>query len=395
MFVFYCKINVCSIGCRAINQKAYFYKMKVSKAIFIFLLCLQFDWIYGQNLVKNYSFEERRKPDLFNIYSSLVTAKYWKNPNKASPDFHENNRLDKFLQLGESHADSGRYFVGITFETESTYEYYEYIETKLADKLNSGKLYCFEISVLFSSTAPYCVDNLQFALSNKFLKGNKHKPLIAENIVTLSNGLLLNNPIKYIKLSSVYLAKGGEQFLTIGQFNRNAKYYPIEYIKNRNAFANKSPYYFFDNVVLRLIKDSAECPCYEEMIKQKIKHDTIKLSEISTNRSYQNAICNLTQVNFKTNIYVLQSPSYPELDTVVSILKKDNLLKITVSGHTDITGVFLKNFELSEKRAKSIPYSKTLHLLRMRGFYLSGRFKSIQVLLYFTSPFVSPFRQFH
>lgn len=63
MFIFYCKINVCSIGGRAINQKAYFYKMKVSKVIFIFLLCLQFDWIYNQNLVKNYSFEERRKPD--------------------------------------------------------------------------------------------------------------------------------------------------------------------------------------------------------------------------------------------------------------------------------------------------------------------------------------------
>jgi OmpA-OmpF porin, OOP family len=334
--------------------KLYFYGVNVRLVIFFIAFCQQFNFLLCQNLVKNPGFEETKyRPFNFYIFSDITRAKYWKNTNLSSPDFHENHKVDKFLQLGESHADSGRYFVGIMFERES-YEYYEYIETKLKENLIKDKLYCFEISILFSSTAPYCVDNLQFALSEKFLKGNKHKPLVAENVVTLSNGLLLNNPIKYTRLSSVYAAKGGEQYLTIGEFNRDAKYYAIEYIKNRNAFANRFPYYFFDNVVLRPIKDSSECPCFEESKKRSIKHDTVNLNEISPNKTYRNAVYNLTQVNFKTNSSVLPNANYSELDSVVAILKRDNSLKINVSGHTDVTGIFLKNFELSEKRAKSV-----------------------------------------
>ncbi len=305
----------------------------------------------GQNLVKNNSFEEKRKPDPFNVFSDLVTAKYWKNPNRASPDFHESNKVAKFLQIGESYADSGRYFVGITFDNRG---YYEYIETKLSGKLVKDKLYCFEISILFSSKGTHCVDNLQFALTNKFLKGSKHIPLQAENIVVLSNGLLLNNPIKYTKLSSVYVGKGGEQYLTVGQFDRDVKYYVIEYIKNRSAFAPKVPYYFFDNVIFRPIKDSAECPCFEENKKRSIKHDTVKLIEFIPKKHYRNVVYNLTQVTFKTNMHALPNSNYSELDSVVNILKGDSTLKIAVLGHTDVTGIFLKNFELSEKRAKSV-----------------------------------------
>jgi OOP family OmpA-OmpF porin len=327
--------------------------MKISKLTLLLLIGLQFNFLLGQNLVKNYSFEQT-KYRLFGlyIYSDIAKAKHWKNANKASPDFHESNKVDRLLQIGESYADSGKYFVGITFGKEA--KYYEYIETKLSEKLRQDKLYCFEISVLFSKTAPFCVDNLQFALTNKFLKGNKRTPLVAENIVKLSNGLLLNNPLKYTKLSSFYLANGGEQYLTIGQFNSDIKYFAIEYIKNRGLHLDKQPYYFFDNVSLRLIKDSSECPCYEEMIKRNIKHDTVKLSDFSLNKNYINAVYNLSQVNFKTNSYVLPNANYSELDSVVNILKRNESLKIVVSGHTDVTGIFLKNFELSEKRAKSV-----------------------------------------
>ncbi len=328
--------------------------MNIRKWILLLIISLSLNSLFGQNLIKNHSFEQT-KYRLFGlyVYSDITKAKYWKNANRASPDFHKNNKIEKFLQVGESHADSGQYFVGITFERAS-YEYYEYIETKLKERLIKDKLYCFEISVLFSSTAPYCVDNLQFALTDKFLKGNKHKPLVAENVTVLSNGLLLNNPIEYTKLSAIYLAKGGEQYLTIGQFNRDVNYYAVEYIKNRSPFANKYPYYFFDNVILKPMQDSLGCPCYKEMIKRTIKHDTVKLSDFSIDKNYRKTVYNLTQVNFKTNSYILANSSYSELDSIVNILKRDITLRIIVSGHTDITGIFFKNFELSEKRAKNV-----------------------------------------
>lgn len=319
--------------------------------VFILLCNLSF----GQSLIKNGGFERKRFHIHIHIFSDVQDAKFWTNPNRASPDIHKNNHVDKLLQLelGESHPDSGSYYVGITFSREP-YEYYEYIETKLKEKLKPNKLYCFEIKVLFDSKANYCVDNLQFALTKKYIRGNKRKPLVAENIIKLSNGLLLNNPIKYSSLSSIYFAKGNEKYLTIGQFNGDVKYYNIEYIKKRPPYEIMAPYYYLDNVILKEIKDSAECPCYAGIVKSQIKYDTIKFNEITISKNHQNIVYTLSQVKFKTNVFLLQSSDYPELDSIVTVLKNDTLLKVLVSGHTDITGNFIKNFGLSEKRAKSV-----------------------------------------
>lgn len=62
----------------------------------------------------------------------------------------------------------------------------------------------------------------------------------------------------------------------------------------------------------------------------------------------------LENVYFKSNTSVLESSSFPSLDTLVARLKMENNLFIQVIGHTDNIGKEAYNDQLSQKRAEAI-----------------------------------------
>ena len=62
----------------------------------------------------------------------------------------------------------------------------------------------------------------------------------------------------------------------------------------------------------------------------------------------------LKGVYFDTGKSNIKPESYPVLDEVVDVLKKNSDLKIEVQGHTDSVGSASSNQALSEKRAKSV-----------------------------------------
>ena len=62
----------------------------------------------------------------------------------------------------------------------------------------------------------------------------------------------------------------------------------------------------------------------------------------------------LNNILFETGKSILTSGSYAELDRLFSILQDNPLMKMEISGHTDITGSQPLNFKLSGARAKSV-----------------------------------------
>lgn len=62
----------------------------------------------------------------------------------------------------------------------------------------------------------------------------------------------------------------------------------------------------------------------------------------------------LDNVQFKTGTAVLSTTSRNILDNVAQTLKKNNHLKFEVQGHTDSTGNYQNNVNLSQSRAKSV-----------------------------------------
>ena len=62
----------------------------------------------------------------------------------------------------------------------------------------------------------------------------------------------------------------------------------------------------------------------------------------------------LKNIFFATDSFELKKESYPELNTVVDLLKKNPDLKVEIGGHTDNVGSREYNIKLSENRARSV-----------------------------------------
>lgn len=62
----------------------------------------------------------------------------------------------------------------------------------------------------------------------------------------------------------------------------------------------------------------------------------------------------LKNVQFKTDSYELEAVSFPELQKLIDLLKKDTKIKAVIQGHTDNVGKPTYNLELSQKRAQSV-----------------------------------------
>lgn len=60
------------------------------------------------------------------------------------------------------------------------------------------------------------------------------------------------------------------------------------------------------------------------------------------------------QVHFATGKAVITRDSYPVLEAVVDVLKKNDAIKLEVQGHTDDVGSDAANLDLSERRAQAV-----------------------------------------
>lgn len=64
-------------------------------------------------------------------------------------------------------------------------------------------------------------------------------------------------------------------------------------------------------------------------------------------------------VNFDTDKTTIQPESEPTVAEVVTLLRQDPKLRLSVQGHTDNTGTLAHNQQLSEGRAQSVVASLT------------------------------------
>jgi hypothetical protein len=148
--------------------------------------------------------------------------------------------------------------MGIQSENLHTNEYFEYIETQLKDTLVANQQYCIKIYVSLGD-CDCALESLGAVFSQSILKNLQIKKIVLPN-VPLTNGWILSETEKWMCIKGIYKAKGGEEFLTIGYFDKDDNFKRLRENPKLDA-SFKSAYYFIDDVSVVPFTDITTCNC--------------------------------------------------------------------------------------------------------------------------------------
>ena len=228
---------------------------KVAKAL-VFLIPITAFAQY--NYVPNSSFEEYVScPD---GYSQMERCSLWKAATSGTSDYLKDCGFISSVgvpsnNIGFQEARTGVSYAGIiAYSQNSIADYKEYIEVKLKAPLLEGYQYTISYHVSLAETvSTYAIKNLGFVLSPQDV-GVDYLFGTIENVPLSDPGdSYYSNTSEWTALSFSYIALGGENYLTLGNFETT----PFTETQIVNPSGDGFAYYFIDDVSVELDYNSA------------------------------------------------------------------------------------------------------------------------------------------
>lgn len=196
--------------------------MNLLKSLFLCLILCITNFCYAQNIIPNGSFE-----DTVQLKFGLLEARYWTSPNREStnhyhPDANEAWRVPQNI-VGFQYAHTGQSYIGTQIYRLYTYNRdlkREYLQAKLNRKLLLDSTYCFQIYVSLADSVHYSSrGQLGVYFSNQTVNSNDIYRLPYTPQIIVSPLDYISDKINWVKFDLQYKAQGGEEYITIGNFN--------------------------------------------------------------------------------------------------------------------------------------------------------------------------------
>lgn len=313
----------------------------------------------AQNLVQNGSFEELTYCPVSYNQRTLKTAVGWVQPGSATPDHFSTCSKGKAGVPdnigGSQDALDGESYIGLVTYTSTKRNYREYVQSKLTRPLGTGELVCVEFWVSCGDLARYVTDGIGVHFSKGKVRPKGEKRIEARAQISNPRLHILDNANDWVKLSDVFVAEGGEDYITIGNFEPDHLMSKLKRtsLEGRESSSNWS-YIYVDDVVVRPVEKREDCSCLNQKISEEVHDPPLQLSEYTQLR--------LETVLFAFDDSTLTDSARIQLEDVASLLRGNPFLFIRVNGHTDIVGPDGHNKELSANRARAV-----LNYLRYQG----------------------------
>ena len=316
------------------------------KAAGSFFLLLIIANTSAQNLVVNSGFESYFDcPGSYNYLQDGKLAPGWFSPTFGTPDIFNGcsvgNAGVPTNWAGFSKAYTGVGYAGVyayVFGKQTPYR--EYIQAELLEPLEPGGNYLVEFYFKLSSNSKYSIDRIGILLSDSSHR-NTHDGVfpIAPSYERLNRTIYNRSTGLWTRFGYTYEAKGGERFLTIGNFSSDGKTRSqfIESSQGKEPMLARAAYYYIDDVKVIKVGGVPQAPVLTGY------------PEIKTDENYV-----LKNIQFRFNDFTLLESSYPELKRLVEIMHYHKAWKVVVSGHTDDVGSDAYNLDLSLLRAGSV-----------------------------------------
>ncbi|MBQ9588072.1 MAG: OmpA family protein [Bacteroidales bacterium] len=318
------------------------------------------------NLVYNPSFEEYREcPRKIDALGTLTIVDAWFQPTAGSADYYNvcgsrDCGVPK-NKLGIQDAYSGNGFCGIYC---SKTDYREYLQTELREPLQAGQMYNASFYVSLSEYSAGAVatigalftvdrvgDTVRSVLMNKEVRNLA--PGISQTVASYFQPQVVNDYDRvltdtkaWMRISGAFRARGGERFMTIGNFFPAAQSNVVDL--DSLTYLLPGAYYYIDDVaVVCLTCGAAEAT---DSVGEAQPTETIAAPDTLQ----VGATFVLENIFFDFDKATLLQQSYRELQQLLAILHRYPTMKIEVRGHTDGHGSADYNQRLSENRAKAV-----------------------------------------
>ncbi len=211
------------------------------------------------NLVPNYSFE-----DSLGCPSSqgeIYLTQYWRAGYGSVDYFNECSTYTAGVPLnifGYQNAHTGAAYAGIIIFHVLAHNGREFIEVKLNDTLVINKRYCVEFYISLSDNEQYAIWDIGAYFSANGVYGHPLSQILTYvPQVTNTQGNYITNKNDWTKISGNFIAKGGENYITIGNFEDDAI---IDTLFVDSSYTGpydwRGSYYYIDDVSVILCDDT-------------------------------------------------------------------------------------------------------------------------------------------
>lgn len=329
----------------------------MSKPSIIFLIFLKINFLLIAqdtvpkdcvNLVPNASFEGNGKSTL-KPWKKINTADYFVNSkNKRLQDVNK-IKFDKNYILRP--ARTGNAYAGLRLWPKN---YNEFLQVKLNNTLEKGKIYYFEVYITpskYSNCYAKSFGASFYPNPPNYLSHRIKETFRPQIEVRDEKGLYdKENVEKWIKISGTYTAQGNELYLTIGNFDLSDREKFIR--KNFFSFGKREAYYYVDDVLLCEIGiDSAlyysdkvdytsidssttlnsqiNIDDFKELFKTPTRQDTLAniLPDVGGSKTFF--------IYFEPNSYQIYDSTFRNLSYIIQVLHEHPNLKVVLKGYQD------------------------------------------------------------
>lgn len=299
----------------------------------------------ANNLINNPGFELERQRIPAGFSSQIKPegdnyATYWGSANET-PDMY----------FDGMNCYAGYRVIGVN---------YEVLRNQLKQPLKAGVKYCLQFRLRLKTENNYAANSVSVTLSSDIKQFRNTSEGIANGVVLQTHpDIPLACRQQWMTISGSFTAKGGEQYLYIGNFTPDSML-KLTSLAGRQSYVGEI-YYYLDDVVLIEQQENTVCPCTSAGCDLNVltqKEDSIPPppptpSDIYTSPKVGQKLV-LRNVQFETNKWDLPDGTTEILDSLADLLYRYPSMKVEISGHTDNRGNAKDNQILSQNRAFAV-----------------------------------------
>jgi OmpA-OmpF porin, OOP family len=331
------------------------------KMIFLFLIfmvMMQCNSSFSQNLIPNASFEDPVQTDKENLqnwhkYFEHDTPDYFDLENSSG----EKNLFDTYM--GGTTPKEGNAFMGFfcyrVCPSKNSRNVREFIESPLIHSLTKDSVYSFKISLRLDAESNIVIRNVGVVFTEKPGEIKSESKLFLTKPGICFDSTWLDSTTCWITLQKLYTASGKENYIVIGNFYPDNKTFTrkreVTFDTGKKEKWNLvkheyAAYYYVDDLTLEKVQ--AKKTTTPKIITNNASDD-YEIAKIKTDSAVV-----LNNVNFEFNTTLFTEGSYKDLDRLLRFLQSNPDVRIQINGYTDDIGSRKYNLRLSYRRSEAV-----------------------------------------